>query len=81
MRKSNHTAIRELLRSCDGMTAPELADAIGLGKSSAIYRALKNMPDAYVDRWVKVKTASGFTDVAVWSVVVPPPNCPKPERK
>lgn len=81
MRKSNHEAIRKLLRSCDGMTAPELADAIGLGKSSGIYRALKGMPDAYIDRWVKRKTASGFIDVAVWCVVVPPPDCPKPERK
>jgi len=38
---------------------------------------LHKFPDAYIDRWIK----SGNFVTAVWCVVVPPPHCPRPERK
>lgn len=78
MRKSNHEAIRALLRASDGMTARQIADAIGMGSSSAVYRAIKGMPDTYVDRWEK---KPGLQLTQVWCVVVPPPDCPKPNLR
>lgn len=75
MKKSNHIAIRELLRQYeDGLPVSSLATVIGTTDQS-IRNALKQMPDAYVDRWsgpVRGKYA------AVWCVVVPPTNCPHP---
>jgi hypothetical protein len=38
---------------------------------------VNSMPDAYIDRWLK----TGKRFAAVWCVVVPPPHCPKPEKK
>lgn len=74
MRKSNHIALRQLLREhADGLTPWQLAESTGLAKSSII-RALQGMPDAYIDRWI----ALGGQYAAVWCVVVPPPNCPHP---
>lgn len=44
---------------------------------SHISRIVRSMPDAYIDRWLK----TGQRVTAVWCVVVPPDNCPRPERK
>jgi hypothetical protein len=38
---------------------------------------LNKFPDAYIDRWIK----RGNITTAVWCVVVPPPNCPRPESR
>ena len=43
-----------------------------------VIKSIKTMPDAYIDRW-QVGTRGRL--YAVWSVVVPPKDCPKPTRK
>ena len=69
--------IRETLRSnSEGMTVLQLAELAGTG-TSHIHRMLHKFPDAYIDRWVK----TGNFVTAVWCVVIPPPHCPRPERK
>lgn len=66
---------RELLRdNQDGLTAKQIAQVFDYDNMPHMYRILKSMPDAYIDRWVK----DGKRLSAVWCVVVPPPNCPKP---
>jgi hypothetical protein len=77
VRKSNQLEIRALLRLyTDGMSVAELASLMDM-PSSGVLRALKNMPDAYIDRWIYVRGQ----DAGVWCVVVPPEDCPKPTRK
>jgi hypothetical protein len=44
-----------------------------------INRSLKCMPDAYIDRWFATGRNRYYS--AVWCVVVPPENCPKPNQK
>ena len=76
MSKSRHPEIRALLREhADGMDVEELAAILRVGMSNAVRTALKQMPDAYIDHWRKVGS-SPYT--AVWCVVVPPENCPRP---
>ena len=76
MRKSTLLAIRELLRNNpEGFTVSEMAELIGAPQNS-VQRSLKAMPDAYIDRWTS--TAHRRYYRAVWCVVVPPENCPKP---
>ena len=78
MRKSNHAAIRALLRqNPDGLMVSEVAKALGV-KNDSIKVALRAMVDTYVDRWVKLR---GSPMAAVWCAVEVPPNCPKPEEK
>lgn len=78
MRKSNHETIRSLLRKeTDGLLIADIADATGI-RYDSIYGALKAMPDAYIDRWSDRKQGK---PAAVWCVVVPPADCPKPDRK
>lgn len=38
---------------------------------------IHKFPDAYIDRWIKKDNYL----TAVWCVVVPPENCPRPDRK
>ena len=77
MHKSNHHSIRMLLQQYhDGLTNSELAERLEKD-ASHIRIALLNMPDAYIDRW----TAHRKQWTAVWCVVVPPQNCPKPSKK
>lgn len=77
MRKSNQAQFRELLRQhSDGLTVKELSEMSGTSKDAAL-SSIKCMPDAYIDRWKPVRGK----DAGVWCVVVPPENCPKPERK
>lgn len=77
MSVSRHPSIRALLRSCDdGMTLPAIAQALN-APEDPVRLALRNMPDAYIDRWVKTKSCRGQC-IAVWCVVVPPENCPRP---
>ena len=72
--RSNHHAIRMALQKYhDGLTVTEIAERIEKPRNS-IHRSLAEMPDAYVDRW----TANRKHRAAVWCVVVPPENCPKP---
>lgn len=69
--------VRQVLRDTpDGMTVAQLAQVAGTDKTHA-HRIVNKMPDAYIDRWQK----SGAHLSAVWCVVVPPENCPRPEPK
>lgn len=78
MRTSTQKAVRELLRANpDGLTRREMnATLHRTGPNLA--RVLKVMPDAYIDRWI-VRTQ--YSMDAVWCVVVPPEDCPKPPTK
>jgi hypothetical protein len=79
MRKSNQLRIRALLREVeDGLTATEIAVRID-SDHRAIIASLKCMPDAYIDRWTEARYRKKHS--AVWCVVVPPENCPKPNLK
>ena len=78
MHKSNHHAIRMALHKYhDGLTVTEIAERIEKPRDS-IHRSLTEMPDAYIDRWVSNKEHKKQW-AAVWCVVVPPENCPKPK--
>ena len=78
MRKSNQHLFRELLRAnLDGLSVPNLCKITELD-SSGVLRSLRCMPDAYIDRWVVVGRRKRLS--SVWCVVVPPPDCPKPEK-
>jgi hypothetical protein len=77
MHKSNHQAIRMLLQQYDdGLTAADAAERLEKDPSH-IRRALAEMPDAYIDRWI----AHRKQWTAVWCVIVAPENCPKPSEK
>lgn len=78
MRHSNHTVIRLHLHEYqDGMGVAQLSKHLEIAQS-AVLRALKAMPDAYIDRWVERYHKPPH---AIWCVVIPPENCPKPEPK
>lgn len=77
MRKSNHIALRQILRAHPmGLTTNQMVALAGVSDSS-IRRSLETMPDAYIAGWVGPKRAQYL---AVWRVVVPPPNAPHPVR-
>jgi len=77
MHKSNHHAIRMLLQKYhDGLPVAEIAERLEK-EPPPMRRALLGMPDAYIDRWIAYRKQW----VAVWCVVVPPENCPKPTEK
>lgn len=78
MSKSHCPAIRAILRSeADGLTLQDIAEMLTINIRVARH-ALQRMPDAYIDRWVRTDAGPY---AAVWCVVVPPPNCPKPGGK
>jgi hypothetical protein len=60
----------------DGLTVAEIVERTEKERR-AIDKALLDMPDAYIDRW----TTKRKQWTAVWCVVVPPENCPKPTEK
>ncbi len=69
--------VREVLRaSAEGLTVAQIAELAGTDPTHA-HRIVNKMPDTYIDRW----QATGKRLAAVWCVVVPPPDCPKPEKK
>jgi hypothetical protein len=75
--------IRALLRDAaneDGLTIPEIALAMGLHPvPGTISAALKTaMVDAYIDRYKRPEGGGQFS--AVWCVVVPPEDFPKPDK-
>jgi len=72
---SSHPKIRALLHQHDdGLTVTEIAEKTGV-KLNTVLRALKDMPDTYVDRWTYIN--GGYA--GVWCIVVPPKDCPKPK--
>jgi len=79
MLKSNHGIIRTLLKKHnDGLTTMEVS-LILEKDSNHIRQALRTMPDTYIDRWTQAQYQN--PSEAVWCIVVPPEDCPKPERK
>lgn len=76
---SNTRKTRALLRRHeDGLTVEEIAQSLGGIPRSYLSKILRNMPDAYIDRWQLSKAGRHR---AVWAVVTPPENCPRPARK
>jgi len=79
MRLNSHQKIREILREeGEGCTVAELADRLHAIKSS-ILSALERMPDTYIDRWTEAGQSRPYQ--AVWCIVTPPKNCPRPNRR
>ena len=78
MRTNATKTIRQLLRSHpDGLDVGTLANQLDREPGN-IRTRLKEMPDTYIDRWVR---NGGNPPLAIWCVVVPPEDCPKPETK
>jgi hypothetical protein len=76
MRLSLIKSVRVTLRGIpDGITLEDLSDLLGRSKYN-VRKVLKNMPDVYIDRW---EVAPRGQYKAVWCVVIPPTNCPRPE--
>ena len=71
--------VRSILRQAeDGMTVSQLSLRTELDRPH-LSRILRGMPDAYIDRWVNVQ--GGRWHRAVWCVVIPPEDCPRPFKK
>jgi hypothetical protein len=78
MRTNTTAALRALLRdNPDGMDVGTIANNLEREPSN-IRKLLAKMPDAYIDRWVRLR---GNPPISIWCVVVPPDNCPKPENQ
>jgi hypothetical protein len=80
--KSLHPQIRDLLRkNNDGLTIAQLTVQLRLVakdvRPNSIQTSVSTMPDSYIDRW---EGPNQGQYAAVWCVVVPPENCPKPSR-
>ena len=76
MRTNCTQEIRALLRAhSDGMTIEQIVWAVKRDKAN-VKKNVRAMPDAYIDRWEAVPRKQY---AAVWCVVVPPEDCPRPE--
>lgn len=79
MRTYATQSLRTLLRnSPDGMDVHTLAHHLDLDPPN-VRKRLVEMPDAYIDRWTHYG-GKGMPS-AIWCVVVPPENCPRPDPK
>lgn len=78
MRTYATKTIRQLLRdNPDGLDVGTIANYVDREPHSVRGR-LKEMPDAYIDRWEK---RPGGAYVAIWCVVTPPDHCPHPTKQ
>jgi hypothetical protein len=76
MRMTVTKKVRVTLREItDGLTLEELAEVSGCTRTN-IRKVLKNMPDVYIDRW---EVAPRKQYKAVWCIVIPPTDCPRPD--
>jgi hypothetical protein len=76
MKSPYHPKVRALLRAHpDGLTQRAIAEGVPGLRIDVARNTLINMPDAYIDRWADPVRGQWQ---AVWCVVVPPDNCPKP---
>jgi hypothetical protein len=76
MRTGTTLSLRALLRANpDGLDIGTIANVLSREPSN-IRQRLALMPDAYIDRWLRQR---GNPPLAIWCVVVPPENCPKPQ--
>jgi hypothetical protein len=74
--------LRVLLRTeehSDGLDRRQMSALSGL-KYQQVCAAIRSMPDVYIDRWVvdRPPPARRFSSTAVFCIVTPPPNCPRP---
>lgn len=77
MKLSLVKSVRVTLRGIpDGIALEDLSDLLNRPKTN-VRKVLKNMPDVYIDRW---EVAPRGQYKAVWCIVVPPIDCPRPER-
>ncbi len=78
MRTNTTQSLRMLLRANpDGLDVGTIANNLEREPSN-IRKLLSTMPDAYIDRWVR---QIGNPPTAIWCVVVPPDNCPRPDNQ
>lgn len=78
MRTNTTISLRTLLiDNPDGLDVGTIANRLEREPSN-IRKLLSAMPDTYIDRWVR---KNGNPPIAIWCVVVPPENCPRPETK
>jgi len=71
-------SIRVTLRGIpDGITLEDLSELLDRPKTN-VRKVLKAMPDVYIDRW---EVAPRGQYKAVWCVVIPPTDCPRPDGK
>jgi len=78
MRMTVTKKVRITLREItDGLTLEELAEVSGCTRTN-VRKVLKNMPDVYIDRW---EVAPRKQYKAVWCVVIPPTDCPRPDEE
>ena len=76
--QSTTSTIRTLLKEfSDGLSPKDISEKSGIDRNQ-LYRALKKMPDAYIDRWVHLYDSGHPT--AIWCLVDVPKDCPKPRR-
>ena len=76
MRTNATQSLRSLLRAHpDGLDVGTMANNLEREPSN-IRKRLSEMPDTYIDRWVR---QNGNAPMAIWCIVVPPENCPPPE--
>ena len=69
-------SIRIALRGVpEGMTVEELSELMDRPREN-VRKVLKAMPDTYIDRW---EMALRGQYKAVWCIVVPPADCPRPD--
>ena len=69
-------SVRVALRGVpDGMTLSDLSALLDRPESN-VRKVLKAMPDTYIDRWEKAPRGQYK---AVWCVVTPPQDCPRPK--
>ena len=72
--------VRTLLRAApDGLTVQEIMALLPRVDETHLSRILRAMPDSYIDRWISVTGARWHR--AVWAVVIPPEDCPRPHKK
>jgi hypothetical protein len=60
------------------MTVLDLAEQLDR-RADSIYAALRNMPDSYIGSWTEAQRQAPAE--AVWCLIVPPKNCPKPNAR
>jgi hypothetical protein len=78
MRTNTTQSLRTLLRdNPDGLDVGTIANYLEREPSN-IRKLLAGMPDAYIDRWMRHLRNP---PTAIWCIVVPPENCPKPENQ
>jgi hypothetical protein len=74
---THHQKIRDQLKGSDGLTTKQLQYRLEVDQRT-LCKALKSMPDAYIDRWTGPHRGQW---AAVWCVVEVPEDCPKPDEK